>query len=81
MGYSLGKNLENYVATQVEGGLYNNASEVVRDALRLHEEHNLKLAALRAEVQAGLDDLHAGRISHAGPDAIKRKALTQKAAG
>jgi len=78
MGYSLGANLEKYVSGQVENGPYNNASEVVRDALRLHEEHNLKLAALRAEVQKGVDDIKAGRISDAGPEDIKRKALARK---
>ena len=34
MNFSLGKTWERYVAEQVESGLFNNASEVVRDALR-----------------------------------------------
>ena len=34
MNFSLGKNWENYVSQQVQSGQFNNASEVVRDALR-----------------------------------------------
>ena len=34
MNFSLGKTWESYVSEQVESGMFNNASEVVRDALR-----------------------------------------------
>jgi antitoxin ParD1/3/4 len=67
MNVSLTPELEAFVRAKVDGGRYNNASEVVRDALRrmetedrLYEE---KLAALRREVQKGLDDAEAGRFS------------------
>jgi antitoxin ParD1/3/4 len=49
----------------VSSGQYQNASEVLRDGLRLIEEraaaHKAKLKALRAAVQVGLDDFEAGR--------------------
>ena len=40
-------------AKKVEGARYNSASEVVRDALRLLEEQETKLAALRAALIEG----------------------------
>lgn len=70
MNVSIGNKLEEYVADLVKGGSYNNASEVVRDALRIHEEYQLKLAALKKEVNLGIDDLRAGRISRATPEDI-----------
>lgn len=60
MNVSLGKIWEQYVADQIESGLFGNASEVVRDALRRQQEHFLKLEALRCDVQAGAG-LVAGR--------------------
>jgi antitoxin ParD1/3/4 len=43
-----------YLASQVEGGDYRNASEVVREALRLHEVYRQRVIAdLRAEIDKG----------------------------
>lgn len=53
-----------FVAKVVEAGEYQNASEAVRDALRVlqqrHREDALKLAALRAHLQGGLAALESG---------------------
>jgi antitoxin ParD1/3/4 len=62
MNVSLGKIWEDYVSQQVGSGHFNNASEVVRDALRLQQERLLKLDVLRREVMQGVDALHAGRV-------------------
>lgn len=50
---------ETMIARKVESGQYASASEVMRDALRLleayDEEYQARLAALRAEIQKGID--------------------------
>lgn len=57
MHVSLTPKLEELVRRKVESGLYNNASEVVRDALRLMAEqdevYRLKLERLRGALEAG----------------------------
>ena len=54
---SLTKELDAFVSSRVEGGLYANASEVMRTALRLLEkeerEYEEKLAALRTAIAVG----------------------------
>jgi antitoxin ParD1/3/4 len=59
MNVNLTPHLEDLVRRKVASGLYNSASEVMRDALRLMEEHDqmraLRLDQLRAEIQRGLD--------------------------
>jgi antitoxin ParD1/3/4 len=63
--YTLGKHFEAFVQAQLASGRYNNASEVVRDALRLMEERERKLAALDIAIGQGIADLSAGRVHDA----------------
>jgi antitoxin ParD1/3/4 len=49
MNVSLTPELEEFVRTKVESGRYNSASEVVREALRLLEEHESARAAQLAQ--------------------------------
>jgi len=55
MHVSLTEKLEDYVKSKVQSGLYNNASEVVREALRLKisvdETDELKLQRLRDAIE------------------------------
>lgn len=55
-----------FVAKVVRTGEYQNASEAVRDALRIlqqrRREDALKLKALRAQLQAGVDALKRGEF-------------------
>ena len=58
MHISLTPELEGRIKNKVESGLYNNASEVIREALRFMDEHRLlveqmKLDSLRREVAKG----------------------------
>ena len=54
MNVSLTPELEKFVATKVESGRYTSASEVVREALRLLDEHDqaraAQLAAFNGEI-------------------------------
>ena len=56
---ALGSHFEAFLKAQLASGRYNNASEVVREGLRLLEDQEatrqLKLERLRADLQAGLD--------------------------
>jgi antitoxin ParD1/3/4 len=44
-----------FVHQQVKSGRFGSSSEVIRDALRLMEERELKLATLKHELQKGLE--------------------------
>ena len=54
MNVNLGQTFEEYVRAQLATGRYNNASEVIREALRLKmqldEERQAKLEALRSDI-------------------------------
>jgi antitoxin ParD1/3/4 len=67
--------LDRFVAAKVESGRYENASEVVRAALRTLEreeqEYEAKMAALRAALEAGI----ASGIADGDPVDRVRKAL------
>ena len=54
MNVSLTRELEKFVSGKVESGRYNSASEVVREALRLLEEHDSARAAQLAEFNGEL---------------------------
>lgn len=51
--FSIGDHFGAFVAAQVEQGRYSSASDVVRAALRLLEEQEAKLVALRAALIEG----------------------------
>ena len=54
MNVSFTKKQENYIAEQIESGDFQNASEVVRDALRLHEVYRHRIIQdLRNEIEKG----------------------------
>lgn len=54
MNVSLTKKQEEYIAHQIESGDFQNASELVRDALRLHETYRHRVIMdLKAEIEKG----------------------------
>ena len=61
MNVSLTPELEARVRQRVESGRYNNASEVVRDALRHLEQHE-RLQHLRALLEVGRQDEPRGNL-------------------
>lgn len=67
---SLGDHLEGFINRQIESGRYGSASEVVRASLRLLEEHEQKIGALR---QALIDGEKSGDAGELDMDDIKSK--------
>ncbi len=60
---SLTERLDGYVRQKVEEGLYNNASEVIREALRLQiASEQSKLEALRSDVDAAWQQADRGEF-------------------
>ncbi len=72
MHVSLTPVLEDLVRKKVSSGLYNNASEVIREALRLMTEHDeiyqLKLKQLKKALAAGEADVASGRVTEITDD-------------
>ncbi|WP_439498195.1 type II toxin-antitoxin system ParD family antitoxin [Bosea sp. (in: a-proteobacteria)] len=56
MNVSIGRRWEEFVASAVETGRYGSASEVVREGLRLVEEREAKLRALRDTLNAAIEE-------------------------
>jgi len=52
---ALGDYFENFVDSKVSAGRFKNASEVIRAGLRLLEEEESKLVALRNAIQEGIN--------------------------
>jgi len=52
---ALGDHFTTFVEEQVSAGRYGNASEVIRAGLRLLEEREAKLTALRRAIDEGLE--------------------------
>lgn len=63
----LSEYLADLITNLVESGRYQNASEVIREGLRLlerrEEEDQLRLKAMREAVNVGVADIEAGRYS------------------
>ncbi|MDP3912452.1 MAG: type II toxin-antitoxin system ParD family antitoxin [Bacteroidota bacterium] len=76
MNVSFTEKQEKYIATQISSGDYQNASELVRDALRLHELYRSKvLEELRAEIAKGWDGPSSKRTVE---DIVKAKTKEYK---
>ena len=62
MNASLTPELEKFVDGNVESGLYNNASEVIREGLRLLKEHDEIRMKWREQVERGWLQAQAGQV-------------------
>lgn len=52
---SLGTYFDNFIQSRISAGRYKNASEVVRAGLRLLEEEENKIIALKEAIQEGME--------------------------
>ena len=72
MNFSLTPSLEQFVRDRADSGDYNNASEVVRDAIRLlkrtEERRALKMERLRAAIREGDEALARGEFTDLDSD-------------
>ena len=62
MNVSLTPELERFVDGKVESGLYNNASEVVREGLRLLKEHDEIRVKWREQIERGWLQAQRGEV-------------------
>ena len=79
MNVSLTPELEALVQAKVATGMYNNASEVIREALRLLKDHDLlnelKTQHLKRELSIGLSGLDRGEFSAESLEDIRKNVL------
>lgn len=72
---------DRFIAEQVASGEYGNASEVVRAGLRLLEQEQMKLKALRQAIAKGDADFAVGRAKTYKPGELSaemRDALSRR---
>jgi antitoxin ParD1/3/4 len=82
MNVSLTAELEQYVQTKVESGMYHSASEVIREALRLLKDQDslqeVQREALRQELRRGIEQADAGKFSKRSITDLKAEARRRK---
>lgn len=82
MNVSLTSELESMIHNKVRSGLYGNASEVVREALRLlaaqDQNREAQLQQLRADIRLGMDQVARGEGQMLDPTAIKAQARARQ---
>ena len=83
--YSIGKHFEGFIERLIESGRYSTASEVIRDGLRLIEQREqsreVKLQALRAAIQEGVDSPSEEVDIDEWIEDVKRRGRQRLAAG
>ena len=67
---SLGDHFDQFVKGQLNDGRYKNASEVIRAGLRLLEEEEYKLMALKSAIEAGI---HSGQLEDFDPEQLLKE--------
>ncbi|HXF27775.1 MAG TPA: type II toxin-antitoxin system ParD family antitoxin [Bryobacteraceae bacterium] len=81
MNISLTPELEKLVTDKVRGGMYQIASEVIREGLRLLKERDQRLEALRRDVRAGFEAVERGEYTDYGENNIRQLAERVKTRG
>ena len=71
MNISLTPELEKLVDDKVQTGMYQTASEVIREGLRLLRERDQRVEALRRDVRAGFEAVERGEFTEYDASNIK----------
>ena len=77
MHVNLSPEMEVFIRNKVAGGLYGNATEVIRDAIRRMQAEEVRLAAWQAAIRVGDEQLDRGEGVPYSADALKD--ITQSA--
>lgn len=72
MSVALTPQIEDKIQRLLESGHYLDADAVMNEALYLLEEHQRQLEALRAKIQAGLDEADRGEVDEWTPELRRR---------
>lgn len=75
---SLGNHFETFIESSISNGRFGNASEVVRAGLRLLEEEENRVIALRNAIQEGIDS---GRNENFNTEDFLRELKARKTNG
>ena len=75
---SLGNHFDDFIKSKINKGRYKNVSEVVRAGLRLLEEHENKVQALKDAIQEGVDS---GVAKDFNPDEFLNKLKSKRRNG
>jgi antitoxin ParD1/3/4 len=82
MQVTLTPDLATFVQDKLKSGCYPTVDEVVRDGLRLLQQQDelaeVRLRELRAEIQLGVADWEAGRVSPLDIESIKSQVREQR---
>ena len=83
MNISLTPQLEEMVNRKIASGMYTSASEIIREALRLLEEHDrireIQIREMKEQVTAGVQQIREGKVKTFDVDSIMALAEQLKA--
>ena len=79
MNVSLTPELEQFVSDKVKTGMYQTASEVIREGLRLVRERDQRMEALRRDVRAGFEAVERGEFTEYDEGSVKELSDRVKA--
>ena len=81
MNISLTPELEQLVIAKVNSGMYQTATEVIREGLRLLDERDQQVESLRSEMRVGFEAVDCGEFTDYDASSVHKLADRVKARG